>query len=231
MTDTSTPEDSVKTPTPDIKPAPRVVPKEPVIKSNVAPFRGTVSTNPPRFKPKAKVVLSRPAGTPLEQSATAQKSQYEKEFDTLIDSGIEHGSNVTVRLIEFLQKYVEDMSPTRIVKDSWGAKRQQQFFQALHTAIEKSDPEEFNQNWMVVLSFFHRYKTGALGIRYVNRFAEFWPEQDDRLTAFQRIINLIILSEDPANRHLVTKRVSLTKTMEVGFTEAGRSNIVQFYSN
>lgn len=180
---------------------------------------------PPPVKPPR--VARQPAPPP----APEEPGAFETAFASMIDRHIASGNEVALNTIDFMQKYVDEMAPEKKVGNDEGAEKQQKFFRSLRSLIEKSSTEDFRRAWNIVLAFFWRYKKGALGEQYVNRFAEFWPPKDDSLTAYQRIVNLALVSSDPQQRNGVARRVNINKTMEVGFTETGRSNIITFYAS
>ncbi|HXQ32681.1 MAG TPA: hypothetical protein VN843_01540 [Anaerolineales bacterium] len=181
--------------------------------------------NPPNDPVKVKM----PVGTPLHQQAQGFEDPFIKAFDDLIARTLIIAPTPLKETIYFMQKYVIKMAPEQNNDSTTGASNQLLFFRTLKNLIERSTPETFNKSWNIVLSFFWRYKNGALGERYVNRFSEDWTMGDPNLTYFQRLINLCLVSANPSERLKVTKKVNVPKTVEAGFTPSGVQNILQFY--
>lgn len=229
-------EAAFKKDTPEVRQvsAPKEKPVQPVVNKPV-PQTVPVKSLPPKIA----------VGTSLSKPEPVLPSQFEKDFQNLIDRTISQGDPISLKILDFMDSYLKDMKPgsaltnfkmdasDKVTTKRMGAvaaQRQLKFFKSLMDVIENTPAEDFKKNWIIILSYFYRYKNEAFGERYVNRFAEFWDTNDDRLKAFQRLVNLITLSANPAERHLAIQRVNLPKTMELEFTESGRNNIGQFYA-
>lgn len=183
------------------------------------------ATTQPAVKKNFKKV-----GEALTTEKAKPMTQFELEFEDMIRRYLKNGPESTITLINNIQKYVEVMDPKKQMSPVDGAKMQMGLWKTLSNVIEKTSNEEFRKNWVVVLSFFHRYRHGVFSPRYINRYAEEWPSNDDNLKAFQRLVNLIELSSNPNERSMILKRVNIHKTLEVGFSESGRTNLIQFYN-
>ena len=127
--------------------------------------------------------------------------------------------------------YISAMDPKNIAPLAKipGATMQKNFFLAMRKVIEKSPPGAFRKNWSVVLAYFYRYREGVLNERYVNRFSEYWQNKDPMVPVFQKLVNLCLVSRDPKDRQTAAKHVDINRTMEIGYSPTGESNIKQFY--
>lgn len=223
------------------RPSPKLPDMAPRPKLDVTQSRQQATIPVRRAKKKVAPLLKVPAGTPLDTKENRPKTDEEQVFDTLIDITIEEGSDLAVELVEFMQRYVVEMDvevappsgksdEKNLRRNEIFAKRQLRFFRTILAVVEKSDPEDFVKTWIVLIAFFRRYKNGALSVRKVFRFAEYWTENKDELIAYQRIVNLLLLSTDVEQRRNVSKNVDILKTTEFCFTDAGRSNIALYYT-
>lgn len=170
-----------------------------------------------------------PVGTPINIPPPPPEDPYIKIFEEIINRASVNATDLLSSTIKFMEEYVVKMAPGVNNHGIPAADYQLQFFRILKAAIDKTPIEEFNKTWNIVLAFFWRYKEGALSPYHVNRFAENWNNGDRNLIAYQRIVNLCLISADPAERSKVNRRVNVPKTVESGFTPAGMQNILQYY--
>lgn len=171
-----------------------------------------------------------PVGTPLQKRVATEPDPFMVAFEAKLKEAEKLNDVLTNELMLFMADYVLSMAPGVNIDLRAGAAKQKAFFKMLQKVIEKSTIDTFKTNWIIVLSYFWAYRRDkALGERYVNRFSEYWQNKDEDLTAYQRIVNLCLLSANPAERSKVLKQVDINKTLEIGFTEVGRNNVKTFY--
>jgi len=178
-------------------------------------------------------IVKRPeVGTPIRKVILPVEDSFTKDFNALIERSLALNDPLKTELITFMQQYVTDMAPGTTMSKTGGipgANYQLSFCRMLIKVIEKSPPEDFRRNWIIVLSFFWQYKKAALGERYINRFSEYWMKDDPNLTVFQRLMNLCLVSANPETRGQVLSRVDIVKTTSLVFTETGKQNVLLFY--
>lgn len=132
-------------------------------------------------------------------------------------------------LIAALDQYRERMAPGKPVSDDDGAKYQYALWKTIQTTIDFSAVDEFKSLWALLLGYFNHYKKGALHDQYIYRFSEYWVYSLDDLDAFQRILNLILLTRDPSTREKGLRQQNFDRTLQLGLTEAGRQRLINFY--
>lgn len=139
------------------------------------------------------------------------------------------GSEAAKKLVASLESYIGAMRPGVPVTGEKGNQQQQALWFAIRNTVENSKPEDFRQLWFIILSYFHHHKNGALGPRHLFRFAESWSRSLEDLKGFQKILNIIRLTADPEERESGLKQVDIASNLQDGFTEEGRSRVVQYY--
>jgi hypothetical protein len=132
-------------------------------------------------------------------------------------------------LIHSLEDYLEVMKPGVPVNKDVGARKQYDLWKAISTIAESSASNEFKKLWNILLAYFEEYKGAAFHDRYIFRFSEYWIWNENELAALQRVINLIKLTSNPAERAFGLKQVVLDKTLELGFSDTAKQRIVIFY--
>ncbi len=128
---------------------------------------------------------------------------------------------------ETLAKYLDVMAPGKPMDSKTGARNQFAIHRLLSNVCNMTSG--FKEAWDAVLAVFLANKDGAMNERYIFRFAEELPGSVEDHNAFQRLLNLIILTADPATRQENLLKVSVTRTTQEGFTEVARSNIQNYY--
>ena len=152
-----------------------------------------------------------------------------EEFEAFVKQVAEIDSKHIQSLVSSINDYVKGMKPGLIMDPNTGARNQYWFWKAIVTAVENTPDEEFRRMWNILLAYFNQYKNDVFGVRYVYRFSEHWNQSEDDLNAYQRILNLIILTCDPETRSTGLKQVDLDRTLDKIFTETGRQRVIGFY--
>ena len=174
---------------------------------------------------------------PVQQQALASKQDVKPEatqdagdadFDRLIENLRVNGTSSEIALISSLDAYVAKMKPGMPVDFEDGVNQQYKLWMTLWRVLEESSNAEFNKLWNIVIGYFRKYQTGAMGGQYVNRFSEYWARDLDQLTAFQQMTNLLnVIVTDRPN---LKKIVSIQRAVEKKFTETGRGRLIALYS-
>lgn len=127
-------------------------------------------------------------------------------------------------------EYVTTMHPKRPLEPAKMLRQQTGLYRALTTAINRLEAEEFTVVWGWLLQQFSLYRKGVFAERYVFRGFEDMPLPEVDRKAFQRLLNLIVLTADPKSRPVALRQVDMGKTLELGVTEPGRQRLHAFYN-
>ncbi len=131
-------------------------------------------------------------------------------------------------LASVLRDYVRVMEPGQIVETTVGARLQSTLWNTIKRVVE-ADGEVFTPVWKSFLEFIVAHEKGVFADRYIHRFTGYNTISSEDTVAFCAIINLAKITADPRSRQTALKQVDLGATMDRGFTEQGRNNIIQFY--
>lgn len=184
------------------------------------------------IKPTAAVVQSTEVlatTATIQDTTAAAAAPAVSNFDRLMEKSQKEGSAKTKQLIAYLETYVEKMKPRVPIKAIDASVHQQGLWSVIREVIENPDNTEFRAQWFILLAFFEKHKEGALGGRYVFRFAEMWNKGVEQLDVFQRILNLLHLTSDFENRAEGIKQVDLARTLGEFSTEQFRSRLINYY--
>lgn len=132
-------------------------------------------------------------------------------------------------LVASIETYMANMAPGKPVSNEDGDKYQYQFWKTIQNLVHNAPVDEFKSLWNLLLMFVHQHKQGVFHDRYIFRFSEYWIHSVEELNGFQRILNLINLTCDPATRAVGLRQVNLDATLADGFTEEARQRILGFY--
>jgi len=151
------------------------------------------------------------------------------DFQTLIANMRSTGTQAQKILIASLDRYVTDMQPGRVVKDSEGARSQYNLWKAITYIAETAPVDEFKRLWNILLAYSEEYKDGVFQDRYIFRFSEYWIWSEHELNGLHRILNIIKLTSNTATRADGLRQVSLDRSLMEGFTDDARQRIIMFY--
>ena len=189
--------------------------------------QGVVSEPQIDVKESVPEVEDRPVAqaAPVTEPTEVAMSDFERGIAALY----ERGTPAQRSLIAQLRNYIDRMKPGMPVSGDKGAGHQYSLWVLLSTLVNQSQ-DDFTNLWALVLAFFHEYRDGVFHDRYVFRFSEYWSRPEAELQAFQRLLNLIKLTSNVAGRESALKQIDLQRSLSVGFTEAGRQRLLQFYN-
>ena len=148
--------------------------------------------------------------------------------DEAILAKMAEGDMLGKTLASILRDYVKVMEPGQIVETTVGARLQSTLWNIIKRVVE-ADNEIFNPIWKSFLEFVVAHEKGIFSDRYIHRFTGYNTISSEDTVAFCAIINLAKITADPRSRQTALKQVDLGATMDRGFTEQGRNNIIQFY--
>lgn len=132
-------------------------------------------------------------------------------------------------LVTAIENYMANMAPGKPVDPDTGVKHQYALWKTIHNLVHNAPASEFKSLWSLLLAFFNTYKEGVFHDRYLFRFSEYWSYSNEELNGFQRVLNLINLSCDPATRAIGLRQVNLDTTLRDGFSEEARQRLLNFY--
>jgi hypothetical protein len=205
----------IETPAETAQPAAEV-PQAPVVQETQAPVVTVVADPVPATVQE------------VQQPAETNDSNL-SDFGRLLKHIKDEGTVVEKQLVQRMEAYLDAMAPGKVMSPQSGASHQYELWNILEFAFDKAPREEFNSLWTLLLGFFKEHENGALGPRYVNRFAQHWMQAAIKLTGLQRLINLLMVTARPENRTQGLKTVDIDRTLTDGITPEGRSRILNFY--
>lgn len=182
----------------------------------------------------APVVTSLPDTLPTAPAApvvqpTAKQTEPVSGFVAAMDKLKLTGTSNERTLIANIELYMGNMKPGMPVNASAGAVAQYTFWNVIKNIAHNAPGNEFKSLWNILLGYFEEHKNGVFHERYIYRFPEAWHKEVKELTAYQRILNLIKLTANPATRQHALKQVDLDRTLSEGFGEEARNRIISFY--
>lgn len=197
-------------PTPEAKPAPTV----PL--SGAGTATTTEAAKPaPAPAPQPKVAAP---DQPLAQKPAAAKptTPEKKPLNRVI-------------IEQALADYAEAMQPGKPVNATEGAAAQVQLFRAMQNVL-RQEGSEFTACFSTLLSFVNAHRKGVFNERYAFRFLDQVKLSAPERKNFERFLNLLLTTADPATRHITTRQVDLTATM-AGFTDTNvQQRVIDFYA-
>lgn len=166
--------------------------------------------------------------TTSHEAPTSTPTQPVDEWQTYIAS-INAGTNTNLQMIvSTVSMYSNVMAPRTPVNIKGGSEAQVMLWHALVNTIVNNNTN-FKDAWTLWLNMFNHYSEGMFSVRYALRFFEFIRLPRDQIIAFQRVLNLLILTANPETRAANLKRVSLEMTFSTYFNEAAKQKVMAFY--
>jgi hypothetical protein len=185
---------------------------------------------------KAPVPAPTPVATPQTTITTNGKNTVIVSGDTpvsgvvkaMIEKAAAEATTGGAIVLRTIGDYMENMKPKKPISHTDGARHQVSLYRALMKAINNLD-DDFALVFTTILRLFNEHRDGVFHDAYVFRFMESvsLPVQDRQ--AFQRVLNLLKAAADPSTRAAALKQTDFEKTMEHGFTDQGRQNILTYF--
>ena len=133
--------------------------------------------------------------------------------------------------LEAFLKYMQDMAPNKPMSEQEGARYQANFWSALDTLFNRLDDSDFNELYRALLQLFEEHKEGVFSDERVYRFVEHWPMSEVHSAAMKRILNLMLVTRNPATRHRSVQDLkNWGYILEFGLTDQARNRIRNFYN-
>lgn len=127
-------------------------------------------------------------------------------------------------------KYVSDMRPKRPVDPTTAARNQVVLVRTLCGMINSLEGQEFHDVFNYVLQQFVVHREGALRELAIFRSIEVNQLSSEQAKLLPRLINMLILTADPATRQYGLQQVSLDKTLAGELiNENGRRRVFQYF--
>lgn len=152
-----------------------------------------------------------------------------KEAAVVIDEMRSNGTVYEKMLLASVDNYKFKMAPGAPIDADTGAREQYNLWKAISSIVENSPESEFTKLWSVLLIYVNDNINGIFADRYIYRFAANWSWSESELKAYQRILNLITVTCDPATRSTNIRKVNIHKTLAEGFTEKAKQRISNYY--
>lgn len=129
---------------------------------------------------------------------------------------------------ERLQEYVAAMKPGRPITVSEGITQQRKLWNCLILTLQQKN-EDFVSHYAEFLNVIHTHRQGVFHERYVYRFMSELPLTVDELSTFKRMLNLLLRTCDPRDRHITLRQIDLRTTLSSLHNEQQRQNVMSFY--
>lgn len=127
-----------------------------------------------------------------------------------------------------LDAYINGMKPGRSHQPNEGVTLQTQFYRLIQN-IMRMDGQDFVKFWGELLAAVNENIDGVFSERYVYRYVNMMTIPPNDRKNFERIINLLITTANPATRKAAYKQVDLEATL-VGFGSAEiHQRVAAFY--
>lgn len=147
-----------------------------------------------------------------------------------------NGSNEQKTFLAKIEKYISDMTPGKPMSSSVGAIHQKELWDLIKQILN-NDPQEFANNFRLILAYFYFYGNdfgtkNVFSRGYVYRFSKDLTIPKDQINGYHRILNLLILTANPDStvRKAGIKQVDFERTLAEGFTTAEKNKILGFYN-
>lgn len=142
---------------------------------------------------------------------------------------VQQNSLALTILANQLADYAKAMHPSQPMNATIG-KTQQTILWRTIDAILKLEGPEFIKGYSMLLNFVNENRNGALNDRYIYRyFAELTIPNNDRKN-FNRMLNLLSATADPATRRLGLEQADLAASL-AGFRDGAiQQRVTEFYS-
>lgn len=139
------------------------------------------------------------------------------------------GNRPAIGVIETILKYLVDMAPGKMIAEADGARCQATLFRALQTAINLVE-QDFQLLFATILKIVDEHSKGCFGIRHAYRFSDVLTMSTSDRHGFARILNLMSTAAPVAGRNNAMKQVDMIRSLEYGFTEAGKRRVLTFFN-
>lgn len=131
-------------------------------------------------------------------------------------------------LVERLEIYAEKMQPGLPVDARDGATNQRNLWTAIKWALERP-ADEFTLLYTELLMFVHVHRDSIFSERYIYRFFDHLSLGNGDRRNFERILNLVISTSNPATRRLVVQQLDIRQIMRDMRNEQLTEKVAAYY--
>jgi hypothetical protein len=165
-----------------------------------------------------------PEPTPVKPAAPALP-----EVAAIFEKAKAEATTVGRMFLEQIEVYMTEMAPKKPQDVKSISRWQVLLYRTLTSIINKCDTDFFLV-WRAVLAAFHAQKNAVFHETAVFRGMQHIVLPPDDVKGFQRLLNLIKATAEPAARTAAIKQIDFSRTLEFGVTEVGRSKLLNFYN-
>lgn len=165
-----------------------------------------------------------PEPTPVKPAAPALP-----EVAAIFEKAKAEATTVGRMFLEQIEVYMTEMAPKKPQDIKSISRWQVMLYRTLTSIINKCD-SDFFLVWRAVLAAFHAQKDAVFHETAVFRGMQHIVLPPDDVKGFQRLLNLIKATAEPAARTAAIKQIDFGRSLEFGVTEAGRSKLLNFYN-
>lgn len=174
-------------------------------------------------------VVSAPAPIVAEPTPVKPAAPTVSQLTAALEIARKEATPAGTMVIDQIAAYMDAMAPKKLQEDRDIVRSQVQLYRALTRAINTLT-DDFYLVWRAILATFHEHRDGVFHESAVFRGMQHITLPKDDIKAFQRLLNLIKITANPAGRQAAIKQVEFGKTLEFGITEAGRQKLLNFYN-
>ena len=135
------------------------------------------------------------------------------------------------QVIDFLFSYEEMMGNNKDHGEA-GNKMQSQLALVYSDIIEKYSVQDFRSCWSILLLFAKLHRDTSFSSSNINRYSHLWTGTERKLTGFQMLNNIVLLTCDPATRaRNVRMQIDFSKSLEKFYSPEGAQRVVSYYKS
>ncbi len=120
------------------------------------------------------------------------------------------------------------MAPGKPINTADGVNMQMMLWNTIKQMLNR-EGSEFVLHYSEFLRFIREHRKGAFSERYLYRFFEYLRLSSEERANFERLLNLMVITCDPAMRQLALRQVDLRSSLAGLPSEAQRQKIAAFY--
>ena len=164
------------------------------------------------------------------RAATITRTRADDSVDRGEDTMASRGDNPTQTVaLANLDEYKQEMMPGKAHSTDEGAALQTKLYRTI-LSILRMKGSNFTRMWSELLDFVHQNRDTLFNEKYVHRYFQNLSMQNGERKNFERILNLLIATSDPATRSRASEQVDIDATME-GFNDPDmHQRVSEYYS-
>lgn len=129
---------------------------------------------------------------------------------------------------ERLNQYVTRMAPGVPITTQEGVNMQMLLWNTIKQMLNR-EGSEFVLHYSEFLRYIREHRKGAFAERYLYRFFEHLRLSATERTNFERLLNLMVITCDPAMRQLALRQVDLRSSLAGLTSDSQRQKIAAYY--